>query len=118
MIGVLWTQAGGPYRNRSLLDLAHEVHDCQNCGRHQPEGCEPAHANWSWAGKGERLKAHDCFHAALCHACHAWLDQGKGPDPTGIYEGDREGKLEMWVHAYIGTMLYYFSRGWIMRVGP
>jgi len=95
------------YRNRKLLDLAHEVTECQACGKYTP-GCEPAHANWQIYGKGGALKAHDCFHAAMCHDCHAELDQGNTMS--------REEKHDRWHRAHIQTMLLYFKNGWI-KVG-
>ncbi len=93
------------YRNRPLLDLAHEIHECQCCGAHVEEGCEPAHSNMSEHGKGVALKSHDCFHAALCHGCHSKLDQGR--DLT------REERREMWRRAHDRTMLEYWGRGWV-----
>lgn len=92
------------YRNRRLLDLAHRVTECQACGRHT-EGCEPAHANWSEFGKGMGLKAHDLFHAAMCHQCHAELDQG--------CKMSFEDRKAMWTRAYINTQLLYWQNGWI-----
>jgi len=93
------------YRNRRLLDLAHRVTTCQGCGRFAPDGCEPAHANWSIYGKGGALKAHDNFHAALCHWCHAELDQGN--------KMSGEEKKAFWWKAYLATMLLYFTNEWL-----
>lgn len=101
----------GMYRSRRLLDLAHEVNRCQNCGSYQLEGCEPAHSNLGEHGKGKGLKAHDCFFAALCHKCHVWLDQGKGKDPSGIFDGTREGKREMFFRAMCATWLWLWKAG-------
>jgi hypothetical protein len=92
------------YRNRRLLDLAHRVTECQNCGR-WTDGCEPAHANWHEYGKGGALKAHDLYHAALCHDCHAMLDQGNTLS--------KDEKKALWQHAHRKTMLLYFQEGWI-----
>lgn len=86
------------YRNRKLLDLAHTM-PCMHCG--QGEASEPAHANWSEYGKGMSIKAHDCYWAALCHTCHAWLDQGS--------DMSREGKKEMWRDAYDKTQLWLWQ---------
>lgn len=100
------------YRNRKLLDLAHrDENACGNCER--PGPCEPAHSNMSQHGKGERRKAHDLFVAALCHDCHAWLDQGRGPDPTGLWSDDRADKQAMWRRAADRTWLRWWRLGWI-----
>jgi hypothetical protein len=93
------------YRDRDLLNLAHHVHECQHCGKSCPSGCEPAHANMSEYGKGAMLKAHDHFHAALCHECHAELDQG--PNLT------RDERRTMWERAFRKTLTLYFSKGWL-----
>jgi hypothetical protein len=98
------------YRNRRLLDLAHRVHTCQACGKWVgteglEDGCEPAHANWGVFGKGGALKAHDCFHAALCHSCHAELDQGDTMS--------KDEKKAFWWRAHIATMLLYFTNDWL-----
>lgn len=98
------------YRNRKLLDLAHrEDAECGNCGR--PGPCEPAHSNMSAHGKGGARKAHDCFFANLCHACHAWLDQGKGRDPTDTWSDSREDKQSMWRRAFDRTLLWLWRNG-------
>lgn len=90
------------YRNRPLLDLAHKFDTCQLCGRFAPDGCEPAHSNWSEHGKGMSIKAHDCFFAAMCHDCHAALDQGK--------DG---GRWEKWRVAADRTILALWRNGWL-----
>lgn len=70
------------YRNRRLLDLAHEINDCQMridgvCIGYSPDGCEPAHSNEQRHGKGAGIKANDVFHVAACHPCHVEFDQGR-----------------------------------------
>ena len=101
-------------RSRKLLDLAHRVRLCQNCGRFT-EGCEPAHENGINAGKGFGIKGHDHRHAALCHDCHAWLDQsGTKSDPSGVYAPTRDDKKAMWSRAHMQTMDFYWSQGWIV----
>lgn len=101
--GVYMTK--GMYRNRALLDCAHEIERCTNCGAHRGD-CEPAHSNLQEHGRGKDNKAHDCFFAALCHACHSWLDAGSGrKDPSNIYEATREGKREMFFRAMHRTWL-------------
>jgi len=93
------------FRSRRLLDLAHRVTECQACGKATPEGCEPAHANWSEFGKAMGLKSHDVFHAAMCHTCHRELDQG--------CKWSREERRDVWLRAYINTVLLYWQRGWV-----
>ena len=98
--------ARGMYRNRALLNLAHGIEHCQNCGAYAPEGCEPAHSNLQEHGRGKDNKSHDCYFAALCHACHTWLDAAmRGTDPSRVYSPDREGKREMFVRAMHRTWL-------------
>lgn len=100
------------HRNRALLDLAHRVTECMNCGRYT-EGCEPAHENGIEAGKGFGIKGHDHRHAALCHACHAWYDQGGGLSPCREYSATWQGKKEMWLRAHRKTFDYYWSQRWL-----
>ena len=103
-------------RSRRLLDLAHMTCICMNCGR-VGAGCEPAHQNGLASGKGIGVKGHDNRHAALCHDCHAWLDQGgKGRDPSGRYEATREDKRELWIAAHLATFDHYWRQGWIVVV--
>lgn len=103
-----------PYRDRKLLDLAHELHTCTNCDAHVEHGCEPAHANAGMTpSKGLSMKASDHEHAALCNACHRWLDSGSGTDPSGRFEGTRKDKLVMWLGAYFKTQAEYWKRGMI-----
>lgn len=91
------------HRSRALLNLAHRVPVCMNCGRHT-EGCEPAHMNGLESGKGMAIKGNDHLHAALCHWCHSWLDQGgTKPDPSGLYQPTWAEKREMWTRAHLKT---------------
>ena len=84
-----------------------------NCGQYS-EGCEPAHENGIAAGKGFGIKGQDHRHAALCHRCHAWLDQGgAGLDPSNLYSPTREDKREMWTRAHMRTYDYYWQQGWL-----
>jgi len=99
------------HRDRRLLDLAHKVTTCQNCDRHVESGCEPAHSNWMEHGKGKSRKASDFAHAALCHDCHSWLDQGWSDSPCGMYAP--EYKREMWTRAHFRTFSHYWREGWI-----
>lgn len=105
----------GDYRNRPLLDLAHEVHECKNCGCHVSHGCDPAHEAGIVAGKAQGTKSRDGRHAALCNKCHTWYDSGGTQmDPTGLYEPTRSGKAEMWNRAHKLTFDEYFRRGMLM----
>ena len=100
------------YRNRKLLDLAHRIDsECANCGIEGP--MEPAHSNLLQHGKGMSHKSHDVFHAHLCHACHSWLDQGKGMDPTGVYSDSREDKQDMFRDSFDKTLLRLWRKGLI-----
>jgi hypothetical protein len=101
-------------RSRKLLDLAHKVGQCQNCGCWCGEGCEPAHENGINAGKGFGIKGQDNRHAALCHRCHAWYDSGGNEkDPSGRFEPTREGKAEMWNAAHKKTFDIYWKESWL-----
>lgn len=91
------------YRNQKILKHANEQ-TCQNCGK-QNNTVVAAHSNLSEHGKGKGIKSHDLFVAFLCQDCHAWLDQGSGPDPTGIWRSDREDKREMFMRAMHKTQL-------------
>lgn len=70
------------YRNRKLLDVAHEA----PCFLKIKGVCEsgafpsvPAHSNRLRHGRGTGYKAHDIWHVAACNKCHYWLDYGKSP---------------------------------------
>lgn len=99
-----------PFRSRSLLDLAHRVHDCQIkipevCTGWTPEGCEPVHPNWSsWTEKGMGQKASDLC-AAGCHACGMAIDQGKdfSHDERELY----------WHRGFWRTQRLYWAMGWV-----
>lgn len=83
---------------------------CQNCGA-QDGTIVSAHANGCSSGKGIGIKASDVLTAWLCYHCHAWLDQGSGMDPTGLYHGTRAEKWEMWARAFQKTMERRFEQG-------
>ena len=93
----------------ALLRLARDQ-ACANCGA-QDGTVVAAHSNHAEHGKGAALKAHDCFHAHLCSRCHAWLDQGTGNDPTGMYRGTWADKAEMFSRAMDRTTLRLWQSG-------
>ena len=98
-------------RSRALLDLAHHLNECTNCGRWSEHGLEPAHENGITAGKGFGIKGHDHRHAALCHDCHAWYDQGGKRSPCKQWASNQ--KAYMWDRAYKRTYDEYWLRGWL-----
>ena len=100
------------FRSRKLLDLAHCINECQNCGRWSEHGCEPAHENGLEAGKGFAIKSHDNRHAALCHDCHSWYDQGSGRDPSGAWSSGQ--KAFMWDRAHKRTFDLYWQAEWLI----
>lgn len=75
---------------------------CQHCGADCGTTVS-AHANGHEYGKGGARKADDIFIAFMCGRCHTWLDQGKGRDPTNVWD-DTE-KDEVWRRAHIKTLL-------------
>jgi hypothetical protein len=101
------------YRNRKLLDLAHEIpcqarfpHDCtgqwvQDNGKYL---CVPAHSNQQLFGRGGWHKSDDIFFAAVCPPAHDAID-GRTP---GM---DRETKAAEWLAAYVGTQRHIWSHG-------
>ncbi len=75
-------QRDPPYRNRKLLDVAHEA----PCFMEVPSVCQsgvhpsvPAHSNSQRHGRGVGHKSHDVFVAAACGPCHDWYDRGPAP---------------------------------------
>ena len=93
----------------ALLRLARDQ-ACANCGA-QDGTVVAAHSNHVDHGKGWAIKANDCFTAHLCWKCHAWLDQGKGSDPTGVWGDGREDKLAMFRRAMDKTTLRLWKSG-------
>lgn len=89
------------FRDDALM-VAVRKFPCGHCGITH-EGTCGAHPNWSWAGKGKSIKAHD-LPAALCPHCHVpILDQGK--------DLSREEREMMWLKAFYQTMLHGFRSG-------
>lgn len=93
------------YRNRALLDLAHEAPCCaqfeHTCTEYQ--GVEPAHSDQQIHGRGHGHKSHDFCHAAMCHTAHMMLDTFP-----------RDVKNTEWVRAFVKTFLWYFQNGYLM----
>lgn len=102
------------YRNQKLRDDARDQ-CCQNCGRSDGTVVS-AHANGASMGKGFGHKASDALTAWLCFACHSWLDQGSGMDPTGRYTDSRADKWEMWARACLATWVQRMTLGLVMCV--
>jgi hypothetical protein len=101
-----------PYRNRKLLNLAHDVQHCQfqlaGCTGFSVEGCEPAHSNFAKHGKALRQKSDDDQHVASCSNCHR------------LFDGNYRDKLELeeiFYHARQRTFNYYKLQGWLGKVG-
>lgn len=94
------------FRSRQFLDLCYEF----DCLLQIPGVCEggvgePCHANWSWAGKGGAMKAHDAFAVPGCRACHMAIDQGS------LMPGEvREG---YWLRAFGRYLPELLARGLI-----
>lgn len=102
------------YRNRKLLDLAHEVKECQfrlpNCRGYSLHGCEPIHSDHSEHGKGFGLKAADDQHVAGCHSCHLhYGDSSNFPN--------REAKFALFNAARKRTFDNYERQGMLAKVG-
>lgn len=59
------------FRSAKWLQAVREIECCVICGKY---GVQAAHRN---EGKGVGLKVDDCLTAALCHECHATIDNGR-----------------------------------------
>lgn len=93
----------GYFRNRALLDAVYLI-PCQARLPCCVGGLsQPAHSNWQRHGKGKGIKAHDCYVAAMCPACHRELDQG--------HTMGREEKQEVWQRAFESTLLLLWQTG-------
>lgn len=73
-----------------------------------PETSVWCHSNELRHGKGKAIKAHDCFGAIGCSACHAWHDQGRA---------SRADKIEAFYRAFEGTLLWLWWTGKIAVIG-
>lgn len=77
---------------------------CQHCGASGPDaGVTWAHSNQSKHGKGKGVKASDERVAALCHGCHAELDQGRANSLAQ--------KIAMWDWAHWRTVAEAICHG-------
>lgn len=92
------------YRNRKLLDLAHDApcfadfpHQC-----YEHLGCDPAHSDSSIFGRGHGHKSHDFAFASLCNNAHKALDTMP-----------REEKFMSWLRAYVKTQNWLWENGLI-----
>ena len=92
------------YRNRKLLDLAHDMpcfadfpHDC-----YEYMGCDPAHSDSQLFGRGHGHKSHDFAFAAMCNNAHRDLDHM-----------EREEKQAEWLRAYVKTQNYLWENNLI-----
>lgn len=70
----------GMYRNRKLLDVAHDA-PCMfripGVCRDQVDPSIPCHSNEQRHGRGKDNKSHDVYAPAGCGPCHYWYDFGK-----------------------------------------
>jgi len=94
------------YRNRKLLDLAHDVHLCQfqlpGCPGVSVDGCMPIHADGIRYGKGMGCKSHDYYHVAGCNHCHRAYEKMLKIE-----------KQEAFDPANMRTLALYFDNGWL-----
>jgi len=85
------------YRNRKLLDLAHDM-PCMADFNHRCFaylGCDPAHSDSQIFGRGFSHKSHDFAFAAMCNDAHRMLDTF-----------ERDVKFMEWLRAYVKTQEY------------
>ena len=97
------------YRNRKLLDLAHDVDNCLFqipgvCAGYTG-GCVPAHSNNLEDGKAAGHKAQDFRQVASCVQCHYEYDSGK--------KFTKQEKRDFFERGWQRTIAYYFLKGWI-----
>lgn len=95
------------YRNRSLLDLAHDMPCCyeeqHDCNAHL--GCVPMHSDSHIFGRGGWHKSHDFAFASGCPNAHAILTAKVGD------EMKREIKFYAWLRAYVKTWIWLWENG-------
>lgn len=87
------------YRNRALLNLAHDMPCCADFPHecNDSNGCEPAHSDHHIYGRGGWHKSHDFAFAACCPAAHRYLTAKVNDDLQ------REQKFYDWMRAYVKT---------------
>lgn len=96
------------YRNRELLDLSAD----QTCQFQIPGvclggPCVTCHSNESEHGKGVSIKAHDCFSAWGCYACHVFYDTGPASraEKQAVFRVAMERTiLAMWRQGLVGII--------------
>lgn len=85
------------YRNRKLLDVAHDapcmfqVEDICQSGVHPSVPC---HSNKQRHGRGFAHKSADAYAPAGCIACHRWYDEG--PEGRETKDNAFQLALERW----------------------
>lgn len=92
------------YRNRALLDLAHEAPCFLLPGQHECLGqpAEPCHSDMIRHGRGENHKSHDCFAPPGCHNAHlAFTRSNLG----------KEGYFQAWIEAMERYILWQWVTG-------
>lgn len=60
------------------------------------------HSNWQEHGKGVGLKAHDCFGAMGCEACHSAVDQR-------TQRLEKDDRRYYWQRGFERTILYLWQ---------
>ena len=97
------------YRNRKLLDIAHEApclleirNVCDAGFSLGGRASNPCHSNLQRHGRGFAYKSHDCFVVPGCNPCHQWLDSGKAT---------REEKDEAFMKALERYWLWLWTEG-------
>jgi hypothetical protein len=74
---------------------------CARCWREG--GTEVSHSNQLIDGKGKSIKSYPWRVAALCHECHAMIDQGRDMSKTE--------RMEAWNSAHRATLGWLFEKG-------
>lgn len=96
------------FQSQDLRDLA-RGQPCQfnvpGVCNHRDETTVWAHSNEQRHGKGRGIKAHDCYGAFACSACHHWYDVDPTPSRTEKQAAFRD--------AFEATVLFIWTRGLI-----
>ena len=87
-------------RSPKLLAAVRKL-PCQHCT--WPVGVEASHSNQGCHGKGRSIKADDNRIAALCHDCHAAVDQSS--------KLSRAERLTVWNSAHVKTVQALLAAG-------